>query len=43
MMNDRRRKLQPQQVDQYDGQAIYINGDLHYELGGYLGGGAAGV
>ncbi|CEG45352.1 camk camkl protein kinase [Plasmopara halstedii] len=43
MMNERRRKLQTVQVDHYDGQAIYSGNDLIYELGGYLGGGAAGV
>ncbi|KAF4045146.1 Protein kinase domain [Phytophthora infestans] len=43
MMNERRRKLQTIQVDHYDGQAIYSGNDLIYELGGYLGGGAAGV
>ncbi|KAK1931190.1 putative CBL-interacting protein kinase 27 [Phytophthora citrophthora] len=42
-MNDRRRKLQAVQVDHYDGQAIYCGNELIYELGGYLGGGAAGV
>jgi len=34
----RRRK-----VDRYDGQLIWISGEAHYELGNYLGGGAAGV
>ncbi|ETK74062.1 CAMK/CAMKL protein kinase, variant [Phytophthora nicotianae] len=43
MMNERRRKLQTIQVDHYDGQAIYSGNELIYELGGYLGGGAAGV
>lgn len=43
MMNDRRHKLETVQVDHYDGQAIYSNNELIYELGGYLGGGAAGV
>ncbi|RLN91413.1 hypothetical protein BBJ28_00006106 [Nothophytophthora sp. Chile5] len=43
MMNERRRKLQTVQVDHYDGQAIYSGRELVYELGGYLGGGAAGV
>jgi hypothetical protein len=43
MMNERRRKLQTVQVDHYDGQAIYSGNELIYELGGYLGGGAAGV
>lgn len=42
-MNERRRKLQTVQVDHYDGQAIYSDNELIYELGGYLGGGAAGV
>ena len=31
------------QVDRYDGQLIWISGEAHYELGNYLGGGAAGV
>lgn len=43
MMNERRRKLQTIKVDHYDGQSIYSNDELIYELGGYLGGGAAGV
>ncbi|TDH69287.1 hypothetical protein CCR75_007888 [Bremia lactucae] len=43
MMNEGRRKLQTVQVDHYDGQAIYTGNELLYELGGYLGGGAAGV
>ncbi|DBA02819.1 TPA: hypothetical protein N0F65_006609 [Lagenidium giganteum] len=43
MMNERRRKLQTVKVDHYDGQAIFSHGELYYELGGYLGGGAAGV
>ncbi|EGZ26738.1 hypothetical protein PHYSODRAFT_343457 [Phytophthora sojae] len=43
MMNERRRKLQTVPVDHYDGQAIYSDNELIYELGGYLGGGAAGV
>ncbi|KAE9044650.1 hypothetical protein PR002_g2669 [Phytophthora rubi] len=43
MMNERRRKLQTVPVDHYDGQAIYSGNELIYELGGYLGGGAAGV
>ncbi|KAL4114193.1 hypothetical protein PRIC2_014873 [Phytophthora ramorum] len=43
MMNERRRKLQTVRVDHYDGQAIYSGNELIYELGGYLGGGAAGV
>ncbi|KAF0696812.1 Aste57867_12474 [Aphanomyces stellatus] len=42
-MNDRRRKLHALKVDRYDGQSIFINGELRYELGGYLGGGTAGV
>ncbi|CAH0487632.1 unnamed protein product [Peronospora farinosa] len=43
MMNEWRCKLETVQVDHYDGQAIYSHNDLIYELGGYLGGGAAGV
>lgn len=43
MMNERRRTLQTVKVDHYDGQSIYSNSELIYELGGYLGGGAAGV
>lgn len=43
MMNERRRTLQTVKVDHYDGQSIYSNNELIYELGGYLGGGAAGV
>ncbi|CAK4674005.1 hypothetical protein LEN26_005401 [Aphanomyces euteiches] len=42
-MNDRRRKLQALKVDRYDGQSVFIDGELRYELGGYLGGGTAGV
>ncbi|ETV97898.1 CAMK/CAMKL/MARK protein kinase [Aphanomyces invadans] len=44
-MNDHRRRklLLAQKVDRYDGQSIFINGELRYELGGYLGGGTAGV
>jgi hypothetical protein len=30
-------------VDRYDGQIIWIEGESWYELGNYLGGGAAGV
>eukprot|EP00602_Paraphysomonas_sp_CaronLab_P000467 CAMPEP_0185017782 /NCGR_PEP_ID=MMETSP1103-20130426/674_1 /TAXON_ID=36769 /ORGANISM="Paraphysomonas bandaiensis, Strain Caron Lab Isolate" /LENGTH=630 /DNA_ID=CAMNT_0027547349 /DNA_START=21 /DNA_END=1910 /DNA_ORIENTATION=- len=30
------------QVEKYDGQSIYINGNEVYELGNYLGGGASG-
>lgn len=30
-------------VDRYDGQMIYIHNQPAFELGGYLGGGAAGV
>jgi hypothetical protein len=30
-------------VDRYDGQVIWIEGDACYEIGNYLGGGAAGV
>lgn len=43
MMNERRCKLQTVKVDHYDGQSIYSRNELIYELGGYLGGGAAGV
>ncbi|GMF13087.1 unnamed protein product [Phytophthora lilii] len=43
MMNELRRKLPTVKVDHYDGQAIYSGNELIYELGGYLGGGAAGV
>ncbi|CAI5741687.1 unnamed protein product [Peronospora destructor] len=43
MMNEWRCKLETVQVDHYDGQAIYSDNELIYELGGYLGGGAAGV
>ncbi|TMW60137.1 hypothetical protein Poli38472_000179 [Pythium oligandrum] len=43
MMNERRRKRQILKVDHYDGQCIYSGRELLYELGGYLGGGAAGV
>ncbi|KAF1320010.1 Camk/camkl protein kinase, partial [Globisporangium splendens] len=43
MMNECRRKLQTVKVDHYDGQSIYSGNELIYELGGYLGGGAAGV
>ncbi|KDO28292.1 CAMK protein kinase [Saprolegnia parasitica CBS 223.65] len=41
--NDRRRKLTALKVDRYDGQSIFIGNELRYELGGYLGGGTAGV
>lgn len=30
-------------VDSFDGQTITIDGKSAYELGGFLGGGAAGV
>ena len=30
-------------VDRYDGQLVWVNGEAHYDLGNYLGGGAAGV
>jgi hypothetical protein len=30
-------------VDRYDGQIVWIKGSPAYELGNYLGGGAAGV
>lgn len=30
------------QVDKYDGQSIYANGKVVYDLGNYLGGGASG-
>ena len=30
-------------VTRYDGQNVYVDGELRYELGNYLGGGAAGV
>lgn len=43
MMNEHRRKRQILKVDHYDGQCIYSGRALYYELGGYLGGGAAGV
>lgn len=43
MMHERRRALQTRKVDHYDGQSIYSHDELIYELGGYLGGGAAGV
>jgi hypothetical protein len=46
MMNERRRgprSMPIVQVDHYDGQAIFVDHELAYELGGYLGGGAAGV
>jgi hypothetical protein len=44
MMNENiKRDLKTRKVDRYDGQCIYTNGDLQYELGGYLGGGTAGV
>ncbi|KAJ0400197.1 hypothetical protein P43SY_009514 [Pythium insidiosum] len=42
MDEQRRRKRQILKVDHYDGQCIYSGQDLLYELGGYLGGGAAG-
>ncbi|OQR99730.1 serine/threonine protein kinase [Achlya hypogyna] len=40
---DRRRKLTALKVDRYDGQSIFIGNEQRYELGGYLGGGTAGV
>lgn len=44
MMNERPpRKMSIVPVDHYDGQAVFVNHELVYELGGYLGGGAAGV
>ena len=33
----------PIQVDRYDGEMLWIRGEVSYELGNYLGGGAAGV
>lgn len=42
-MNDPRRAMAIERVDHYDGQAVYVDQELAYELGGYLGGGAAGV
>ena len=30
-------------VEKYDGQLVWINNEAEYELGNYLGGGAAGV
>jgi len=30
------------QIDKYDGQTIFVNGEVAYELGNYLGGGASG-
>ena len=33
----------PHQVDRYDGEMLWIRGEVSYELGNYLGGGAAGV
>ena len=38
-----RRKLTALKADRYDGQSIFINNELRYELMGYLGGGTAGV
>ena len=37
------RRLLFMQVDRYDGQLIWIAGEAQYDLGNYLGGGAAGV
>lgn len=34
--------LKTRQIDKYDGQSLFINGDEVYELGNYLGGGASG-
>ena len=38
--NDR---LKERVVSRYDGQSIYVNHKAVFELGNYLGGGAAGV
>ena len=32
----------PRRIDKYDGQTIFINNEVAYELGNYLGGGASG-
>lgn len=36
-------RARKRRVDRYDGQVIWINGEANYDLGNYLGGGAAGV
>ncbi|RHX98681.1 hypothetical protein DYB30_002684 [Aphanomyces astaci] len=37
MSDHRRRKLLlAQKVDRYDGQSIFVNGELRYELGGHV-------
>mmetsp|Transcript_29367 Transcript_29367/g.37879 ORF Transcript_29367/g.37879 Transcript_29367/m.37879 type:complete len:626 (+) Transcript_29367:130-2007(+) len=36
-------RAQKRRVERYDGQLIFINGEPNYDLGNYLGGGAAGV
>lgn len=43
MMNERVDRVKMLRVSKYDGQAIYVNNEVLYELGGYLGGGVAGV
>jgi hypothetical protein len=42
-MNLLQNKINVLKADKYDGQFIYIDGCEHYEMGGYLGGGSAGV
>lgn len=37
------QRVLARRVDRYDGQAIYCGGRARFELGNYLGGGAAGV
>jgi hypothetical protein len=36
------KELISRQVDKYDGQRIFINNEVVYELNNYLGGGASG-
>ena len=35
--------LESHSVERFDGQMIWIGGEVTFELGNYLGGGAAGV
>lgn len=37
------KELISRQVDKYDGQRIFINNEVVYELNNYLGGGASGM
>jgi hypothetical protein len=42
-MKEENNSLDEKNVSRYDGQTIYVDHAACYELGNYLGGGAAGV